>query len=335
MAIEIIRIFGNAVGHVMLHPVPYEFGWIELRGIPRKKMRMNMRMAFKESLDRSGFVRSASIPQNHKPPLQMPEKISQKSQDLGMPDVFQGVKTNIQGNPAFTRRNTDRGDSGYLRPSTGDFKNRGLSDRSPSLSDARDKAKPTLVEEDKRDVKPFGLFLYAAKYGASTVLSPSHLALGLLSLASDSSSPVLSKTTRYYLGDRKPETSFQSPGQFSGLSTNRFGIRSSSLHRSVSGQGVSSGARLASMGVQGQVLTSRHHLLFSYEDRSSSKPNTTNNRLSVLSPADSSLRRAVEGPAAYALQVALGFHGVSWNQFITLLLLLRNSIEVQQEPERQ
>ena len=326
MAIEIIRIFGNAVGHVMLHPVPYEFGRIEFRGIPGEKIRMNTGMAFKESFDRPGFVHNTSIPQNHKPSFQMPEKIPQKSQDLGMPDVFQGVKTNIQGNPAFTRRNTDRGDSGYLRPSTGDFKNRGLSDRSPSLSDARDKAKSALVEEDKRDVKPFGLFLYAAKYGASTVLSPFHPVAGLLFQASDDSNAILAESSRRDPDDKSRRSDYRSlwplfPGSTS-QSSNRF---SKDLPQAFVSK-PASGARLVSQVYPAPVSISRRSHLSSGADHSSNKPNLTNNRVSGLFPADSFLYPRAPRPAADAFQALFGFHGGAWNQFTIFLLLMRESI---------
>ena len=326
MAVEILRVFGNAVGHVMFHPVPYEFGWIKFRGIPGEKMRMNTGMAFKESLNRSGLVRSASIPQDHKPSLQMPEKISQKSQDLGMSDVFQGVKTNIQGNPAFTRRDTDRGDGGYLRPSSGNFKNRGLSDRSPSLSDVRDKAKPALVEEDKRDVKPFGLFLYAAKYGASTALSPSHPVAGLLFQASDDSSAILAESSRHDPDDKSRRSDYPSPWPLfpgsTSQSSNRF---SKDLPQAFVSKSLS-GARLVSQVYPAPVSISGRSHLFSGAGRSSNKPSLTNNRVSGLFPADSFLYPRAPRPAADAFQALFGFHGVAWNQFIIFLLLMRESI---------
>ena len=273
-------------------------------------------------------MHSASVPQKHESSLQMPEKIPQKGQNLGMPDILQGMKADIQSNPPFSRRDADRGDNGYLRPSPGDFKNRGLSDQCPGLFDGRDKAEPALIEEDQGNFKPFGLFLYAATDSVSNVLFPFHPSLWPLSQASDSSSPFRLAATRYYWGDRRSETSSRSPGRFFGSSKDPLSIRSSWLLRRGSEQDFSSGARLASRVVQEPILISTPRHLSSYEDRSNNKPNTTNNRLSWLSPADLSRYPVALRPAAFALQAVPGFHGVAWNQFIIFLLLLRNSITI-------
>ena len=201
---EIIRVFGNAVGDTSFHARPHELVGIKLRSVSGEKVRMNTGMVFKEPLDRPGLVHTASVPQKHKSSVQVPEKVSQERQDLRMPDVLQGMKADIQSNPPFARRDADDRDGRYLRPSPGDFKNRSLSNGSPGLSDSRDKAKPSLVEEDKGDVKPFGLFLYAAMNGVSTVLFPSHPARGLLSVVFDNSNPFRSGATRYYWNDKIP-----------------------------------------------------------------------------------------------------------------------------------
>ncbi len=245
-----------------------------------------------------------------------------------MPDVLQGMKADIQSNPPFARRDADDRDGRYLRPSPGDFKNRSLSNGSPGLSDSRDKAKPALVEEDKGDVKPFGLFLYAAMNGVSTVLFPSHPARGLLSVVFDNSNPFRSGATRYYWNDKIPRTSSRSPGRFFGWSKDRFGIRSSSLLRRESGQGFSSGARLASRVVQGQVLDSSHPHRSWRILPSTSARNLPNNLFSRTLPTGSFLYPRVQRPVGVAVQALSGFHGVAWNQFIIFLLLLRNSIGV-------
>ncbi len=328
--LEIIRILGDAIGHVMFHPVPYEFGWIKLRGIPGEEMGMNTAMFFKESFDRPGIVRTAPVPEQHEPSFEMSQEVSQKSHDLGMPNVLQGMKTDVQSDSPSTSRNADRRDRRDLRPSSGNFKNRSLSDKSPGLSDSRDKTKSALVEEDQRDSKPFGLFLYAAMNGASNALFPFHPSPGLLSRASDSSSPFRSRATRYYWDDKRLETSFRSPWRFSGSSKDRSSIRSSRHHLQAPQLSFSSGTYLALRVVRERVLTSRPQLLFFHAPLSIGARNLLNNRLSWLLPTDSVLYPRAQRPVGASVQALFGFHGVSWKHNSAVngvfLLLLRNSI---------
>jgi hypothetical protein len=314
----------------MLHLRPHELRRIKLGGVSRKEVGMNPRIAFKESLDRPGLMHSALVPQKNEPSPQVPQEISQKRQDLRMSDVLQRVKADIQIDSPLAGGNADRGDRRYLRPSSGDLKDRGLSPNRPSFPDTRHKAKPALVEEDQRKFKPFGLFLYGATYGASNVLFPFHPALGLLSRVFDNSFPSHAKATRRYWGGRRLGTSFQSPGRFSGLSKDRSSTRSSWHLQPAPLQGSFSGARLASRAVQESILASNPHLLLSHADVSNSKPSFWNNQSVSPYPTDLSLYPAALRLVVSALQAVLGSHGVAWDQFTTkwrnVLLFMRKSI---------
>lgn len=325
--LKVVRVLRNAVGHKTLHIVPNELGRVQFRGVPGEEVIMNPQaIIVKESFDRPGLMRAASVPKKHKAPLQVTQEMSQEGQNLGMPDVLQGMKTDVQSGSPLTRGDRDRGDGRYLRPTTGDLKNRSLSDRRPGLADGRNKAESALIEEDHGQVKPLRLFLYAATCSVSSVLFPFHPALGLLSQASGSSSPSLSTTTRRYSGDKTLRNARPPLRRFAWLSKDQSSSRSSTLRPQARQPDSSSGARLVSMDDREQVLTSTPHHHFSYAGRSSNTPNTTSNRLSWLSPADSSLYPATRQPAGAAVRAVLGFHGVSWDQFIILLLLLRKSI---------
>jgi len=327
---EIIRIPGDTVSGRMLHVRPYKLIGIKLRGIPREKIGINAGAVFKEPFDRPRLMHTASIPEKHEPSLQMPKKIPQESYDLGMSDILQGMEANIQSDSPFACRNADSGNSRDFRPSSGDFKDGRLADKRPSLFDCWDKAKSALVEENQGDLKLFGLFLYAATCSASNALFPSHRVPWPWSRVSDSLSPFRLGATRCYWDDRKLETSFRSPGRFSGSSKDRSNIRSSRPHPQAHLLNFSSGARLASRAVRERVLISRPHLLFSHTPLSTGVRNLPNNRLSWLLPTDSVLYPRAQRPAGAAVQALSGFHEVSWNHDNTIkglfLLLLRNSI---------
>lgn len=327
MALETIRVLGDAISHVMFHPVPYEFGWIKLRGIPGKEVRMNTMMFFKESLDRPGLVRTAPVPEQHEPSFEMPQEVSQKSQDLGMPNVLQRMKTDVQSDSPFTSRNADRRDRRDLRPPSGNLKYRGLSNKSPGLSDSRDKTKSALVEEDQRDFKLFGLFLYVAMNGASIVLFPFHLALWLLFRASGGLSRALLESSKRGQDDKSLRSGHQSLWPLFQASIGQWNSRFSRDLPQAYVPAFVFGARLVSQVYPAPVLISMLYRPSVYVDRSSSTPNLTNNQVPGLSSADSFRYPKALRPAAYAFQALFGFHGVAWNQYTIFLLLMRVSIE--------
>lgn len=285
-----------------------------------------MGMIIKEFFDRRSFVRAPSIPEKDEPFSQVPQKMLEETHHFGMTDVFQRMKTDIQSDPPFACRNTDRGDSRDFSPSPGDFKNRSLSDRRPSLSDCGDKTEPALVEKDERDFKPFRLFLYAARHSASIALSPFHPVLGLWSLASDSSIPVLAGSSRHERDDRIRQSDHRSPRRFSLGSKDRLNTPGLTALSQGSSLETVSGVRLVYPAAPEQVLASKRLLLFSYEDRANNKLNLTNNRVPWLSGAGLSLHPRAQGPAVYAFQALFGFHVVSWSQYTIFLLLMQASV---------
>lgn len=327
---EISRILGDAVGNRTFHIVPDKLGRIKFGGVAGEEIRVNPRMTSKEPSYCRGLMYGPFVPEKHKSSLQMPEKISQENQNLKIADIFQGIETDIQGNSPFARRNTDSRNCRNLCPPSGGFKNWCLADRRPGLSNARDKTKPALVEKNQRDIKLFGLFLYAAKSSASSALFPFHPSPGLLSRASDSSSPFRAGATRYYWDDRRYGISFLSPAQSFGSSRDQSNIHSSPLLRQASAQGFVSGTHSASRGVREQVLTSMPRLLSSYASLSTGAQSLLSNRVSWLLPTVSSLYPRAQRPAGAAAQALSGFHVVSWNHdsifMDAFLLLLRNSI---------
>lgn len=326
VALEIIRVLGDAIGHVMFHPVPYEFGWIKLRGIPGKEVGMNTAMLFKESLDRSGLMRTAPVPEQHESSFEMPQEVSQKSQDLRMPNVLQRMKADVQGDSPFTGRNADCRDRRDLRPPSGNLKNRGLSDKSPGSSNSRDKTESALVEEDQRDFKPFGLFLYAAMNGASTVLFPFHLVLWLLFQVSGGLSQALSESSKRGRDDKSLRSGHQSLWPLFRASIGQWNSRFSRDLPQAYVPAFAFGARLVSQAYPAPVLISTPFLHFSYAGHSSNTPNSMNNRELALSPAESFLCPRALRLAVSAFQALSGFHVVAWNQYTIFPLLMRESI---------
>ena len=283
-------------------------------------------MVFEESFNRPSLVRTAPVPQKNEPSFKMSQKIAQKGKDLGIPNVFQGVKAGIQGDSRLSGRDANRGDSGYFRPSAGDLKDRRLSNGRPGLSDSRDKTKSALIEEDQRDFKFFGLFLYAAKYVASIFLFPFHLVLWLWSRVSDGSSATLAGFSKHAPDDKPLRNAYRSLWPLFPTSTGQWSSRFlAGLPQAFAPASVS-GARLVSQASRARVLTSMPYHRSSFADHPSNTPNLTSNRVSQLSPADSFRYPRALWPAVYAFQALFGFHGVAWRQYTMFLLLMRESI---------
>jgi len=215
---EIINIFWGTVSYRAFHVIPRILVGVKLRGISGEVVGMNTPVGFDEPLNRSGFMSGAPIPDKNKAPLEIFKEVPQKGIDLGMPDILGDMKTDVKTNSLSLGRDTDGRDRGYLRPSASHSKDRRLAARRPGFPDRWDKQKPALVEEDKGDFKPFGLFLYAAMNSVSIFLYSlipfSGLCLGLLTAPTqilkdfpDMGGVILNvEALIYYLGD-----SLQSP----------------------------------------------------------------------------------------------------------------------------
>lgn len=219
---EMLSVLRNTIGDIAFEMSPNKLVGVKLRRIPGETVRMNASLGLNEPLDRARLVDGTGIPDQDKTLFKVSEKVPQKSQDFRAANIPGHVKAGVQIDSPLLGRNADRGDGRDLRPSSGDLKNGRFSNRRPGLSDARNKTKSALVEEDQGNVKFPGLFLYAAKYGASTVLFSSHPALLRVSQVFDDSSPSASKTTKGDWDDKTPQNAFGPPPRFSGLSTDRW-----------------------------------------------------------------------------------------------------------------
>ena len=323
---KIKSIFRYAIGCRALQIHPDELIGVKLGGVSGKVINMNPSAGTDEFFNRFRLMNGASIPKKHKAPLKMPQDNLKKVDNLGITNILRNMKAKIELNASFVRGYTDRRDGGNLSPSASDFKNRCFSNRGPGLLNRGNKQKPALVEKNNRNTKFFGLFLYAATDDTPIVLSSFHPVPALLSQVSGSSSQALLKSSKHARGDKKHQTVYQLPPRFSVMSKDPWNNHSSSLLLQESGLKNASGASLISQAVPEQVLVSKPCHLSSYKDHPSNTLNLTNNRASLLFPAASFLYPRAPRPAAGAFQALFGFHVVSWNQHIILLLLMQGSI---------
>jgi hypothetical protein len=327
---KMLSILRNAVGNITFEMPPNKFVRIKFRRVSGKTVCMNTPLGFNEPLNRARLVDGAGIPDQDKALLKVSEKMPQESQDFKTADIPRHMEASVQIDPPLPGRNADRGDGRDFRPSSGDFKNRRFPNRRPSLSDARNKAKPALVEENQGNIKFSGLFLYVAKYDVSTVLSSSRHVLSRVSQAFDDSSPTVSKTTRDDWGDKTLRSVFGPPRRFSGLSRDQWNNPVSWALPQESLSVTASGARLTSQDVQELVLTSSLQTLFFDGLFAIDGQNLRNNRFSRQQPADLILYPAAQQRSGASVRDAFGFHVVSWNHNNifrnTIPLLLRYSI---------
>jgi len=321
-----MRIFRHTISHRAFHIRPYELIRVKLRGVSRKMIGINSPTGADESFNRSRFMGSASIPKEHKAPLKMTQDNLKKTDNLRITDILRNMETKVKPDTRPAGRYANRGNCGNLSPSSCDFENGRFSSRCPSLLNRRNEQKSALVEEDNRDIKFSGLFLYAATDNAPTVLSLSHPVPALLSLVSGSSSQAPLKASKHGQDDKIHQTACQLPPRFSVMSKDPLNNHFSSPLLQESGLMNASGARITSQASPEQVSVSRHHYLFSCEDRPNNTLNSTNNRVSQLFPADSILYPRAPRPSAGASQALFGFHVVSWNQYTIFLLLMQMSI---------
>lgn len=308
---KIVRIFWNTISRRAFHIHPYELIRVKLGGVSGKRIGMNPSAGTDESFNHFRSMSSASIPKKHKASLKMPQDNLKKADNLGITDVLRNMETKVKPNACPAGRDTNRRDCGNFCPPAGDFENRRFSHRGPSLLDRGNKQKPALVEKDDWDVKFFGLFLYAAIGNTPIVLSSSHPVPVLLSQVSDNSNQALLRASKHGQGDRRHQTVYQLPLRFSVMSKDPLNNHSSSPLLQEPGLKNAFGARLISQAAPEQVLVSKHHHPFSYEDHPSNTPNLTNNQASLLFPADSVLYPRAPRPAGGAFQALFGFHVVS------------------------
>lgn len=324
-------ILWDAVGNITFEMSPNKFVRIKFRRVSGETVRMNTTLGFNKLLNRVRLMDGTGIPDQDKALLKVPEKMPQESQDFKTANILRHMETSIQIDSPLPGRNADRGDGRDFRPSAGDFKNRCFPNRRPGFSDARNKTKPTFVEEDQGNIKFSRLFLYAAMYDVSTVLSSSRPVLSRVSQVFDDSSPSASKTTRGDWGGRTLRSVFEPPRRFCGLSRDRWNTPASWALPQESLSATASGTRLVLRDAPEPVLTSILPNLSSDGLFAIGGQNLRNSRFSRQQPADLILGPAAQQRSGVSVRDAFGFHVVSWNHNNifrnTFPLLLRYSIE--------
>ena len=323
-------IFRHAVCHRTLEAIPNELVRIKIGSVTRKRIREDTAARFKKFLNRARFVDGTRIPKKNETFFEMPKKILEKNQDFGITDILRLMKLDVKADPFSFGRNADGGNSRYLRPSSGDFNNGGFAFGRPGFSNRGDETKSALIEEYQRNSKRFRLFLYGAKYGASTVLSSPHPVLWPLSQAFGSSSPFVSGTTRDGLDDTIPRNVFGSLRRSYGLSKDRWSSLSLKALPKESSSTIASDANSFLPDVPAPVLTSSLRNLSFGDPFANGEQNLRNNRFFRQQPAGLILDSTTQQHAGAAVRDAFGFHMVSWNHDSiftdVVLLLLRKSI---------
>ena len=328
--LKMFDIFRHTVSHGAFEAIPDEFIRIDLGSISREVIRENAIVESKKLFNRSRLVDSTGIPEKNESSFEMPEKVLKEGQNLRISDILRPVKTDIKTDSSFLGRNADSGDSRDLCPPSVNFKNRGLAARRPSFSNRWDKTKPAFVEKNQGNPERFRLFLYAAKYDVSTVLSSPRPVLWPLSRVSGSSSPVVSKTTRDGLDDTIPRSVFGSPRRFCGLSKDRWSSLPLEVLPKESLSTTVSDAVSSLPGAPGPVSISSLQNLSLETLSAIGGQNLPKSRFSQQQPADLILDSTTRQRAGASVRDAFGFHMVSWNNdsiFRDILpLLLRYSI---------
>jgi hypothetical protein len=309
--LEMTKLFGNAVSHMVFKIGPNELIGIELRGIRRKMVGMDAAVIGNEPFNLRRSVNHAPVPQEDKTFAEMPKQMSEKKDNFMVADVATRVKANVKLNTPSLSRNADSRNSRYLRPMACTVQYGSLPSRSPTLAHIRNQREAALVKKDERDTTPLGVFLYVATHSASNALLLFRSSPSPVLSVSDNSIPSLARATRYDWGDRLPQTSSQLPRRSFWWSRVPWNNHSPQLPLGAPGLVSFSGGRLTWRDVPVQTLPSTHQLLSSGIPYASGEPNLLNNRFSQQQPADLTLALAAQQHAGGAVQAAPGFHVVS------------------------
>ena len=106
----------DAVSRRSFEVNPDKFGRVKFRGVRGEVVGHDSGMIFKESLDLSGLVNGASIPEEDKSPLKMFEEMPEESHGLRPPDISGGIEADVKPQVFSTRGKTNRRYRGYLSP---------------------------------------------------------------------------------------------------------------------------------------------------------------------------------------------------------------------------
>ena len=180
-------ISGNAVCQVSLEVCPDKFIRVKLRRVSGEVKGMESGTTSKEFFDKFGPVERASVPEKNDGPSDLATKVPKKLSDLFGPDIS-CIKARVKSKPPSLGRDCNSGDGRDLCPTSSDNEGWSLSSDRPSSLDVWDKRESALIQEGQAGSKPNGLFLYAAKRGASSNEFFPRVFAWLSWLVSDSSS---------------------------------------------------------------------------------------------------------------------------------------------------
>lgn len=216
------QVFGNTVGQRPFELIPDKLIGIKFRSITGKPVDIEAGVFCQEFFDHPSLMRSAIVPEQDDGFAQMPPKVLKKPRHLGGTDVFIAVELGIKGDLSSFRGNRERRNGRDFGPASGDTKMGGLSFWCPCANDVRHQEKTAFIQEDQISPQLLGFFLYGATPSASSDRWRIGSFPGLVSLASDNSSPDESETatgdwsgTSHRIPSRLPEQpSFGSTGRW-------------------------------------------------------------------------------------------------------------------------
>lgn len=160
-------VLGCTVGQRTLGLGPHKLVRVEFRGIERKPVNMDSPVPTQELLDDDAPVDGNAVPQEYNWSAQVPEKVTQESEDFHAGDVG-AVETEVKSKSPPRRGDGKRGDGRNPIPLTAVFENRRLTDRCPGLSHVRNEKEPAFVEKYEMGPKSSGFFLYAGTRASSS-----------------------------------------------------------------------------------------------------------------------------------------------------------------------
>ena len=301
----------RAIGESVLCLGPDELIRIEFWGIGGKAMHMEPLVFLNELSDDDAPVDRAAVPKEHHRASQVPQKVTQESNDLHASDVAR-VEAKIQSETLSGWRHGDAGDNGNPIPPIAVLENRSLPDWCPGLTDVRDEEEAGLVEKDEMGPKFLGFFLNAANRVPSSARWLSRPVAKPAAPVSGRSSPSPASPATHGLDDSVFRNISRSAWICAAGSTGpSYILRTGNPLPATAAAAASVGA-LASAGVQKQAWA---EVLSSHpcdEPEPSVPPNLLRNSGSRLLIDRSCRTEAGQWPALAACAVARGIQGVSF-----------------------
>ncbi len=218
-SLEFTEVAWDAVGHGALEVTPNVFIGVELRGVPRKTIRVEPRVLLNELPHQNAPVLAATVPEEDHRATEVPKQLLKKPDDLGRLDVLVTMEPGVQGDASPPRRDADRGDGRDLGPVSSTAQMRRVTPRRPGSDHAGHQQEAALIKERQMGATSCGLFLYAATETASTSRWLLHLSPGLASRASGNSSRGRPERATGGWGGSPPRTACGLPPPRDGSST--------------------------------------------------------------------------------------------------------------------